>query len=63
MKHELPELHTLKELLREPKNIAWYKRVEFYGPKDSVEYLKSKILELNNTINLDENNTRLSGSL
>lgn len=46
MQTKLPELEELKELLKEPKNIAWYKRVEWIGSKESIEYLKLKINQL-----------------
>ena len=46
MQTKLPELNELKELLKEPKNIAWYKRVEWIGSEESIEYLKLKIKQL-----------------
>jgi len=42
---QLPELDELKVLLKETKNIAFYKRTEWTGPEESVEYLKMKIKE------------------
>lgn len=45
MTTQLPELEELKQLLKETKNIAFYKRLEWTGPKESVEYLKMKIKE------------------
>lgn len=42
---KLPELEELKELLKETKNIMFYKRTQWEGSKESVDYLKLKIKE------------------
>lgn len=61
--HKLPELDELKELLKDTKNITWYKRANLEGPKESIEYLNRKIEELNTLLNTEENLTKVSGSL
>ena len=58
----LPELEELKELLKQTKNIAFYKRVEFDGPKDSVKYMKKKIKEFDKLMDTGEK-TQISGSI
>jgi len=63
MEHQLPELETLKELLKDTNNITWYKRVEFTGSPESVAYMKKKILEFNKLMDTGENNSGYSGSL
>lgn len=63
MIHKLPELEQLKELLKDTNNILWYKRVEFTGSEESVDYLKRKIKEFNALMDTGENNTDYSGSL
>jgi hypothetical protein len=63
MEHQLPELETLKDLLKNTNNIMWYKRVEFTGSPESVAYLKKKILEFNKLMETGENNSEFSGSL
>jgi len=63
MKHELPDLETLKELLKDINNIAWYKRVEFTGSPESIKYMKQKIKEFNKLMDTGENNSAFSGSL
>lgn len=63
MKHELPDLETLKELLKDTNNIAWYKRVEFTGSPESIKYMKQKIKEFNKLMDTGENNSKHSGSL
>ena len=50
MKIELPPLEELKELVKEPGNLTFYKRTEWSGPKESVDYLKQKIKEYNTFI-------------
>lgn len=60
--YKLPELEELKELLKDTKNIVFYKRVEFNGSKESVEYLKKKISELDILMDTGEN-TNFSSSL
>ena len=58
----LPELEELKELLKDTKNIAFYKRVEFVGSKESIKYVKKKIKELDklmDTGNSTENSSAL----
>ncbi len=47
MKIELPPIEELKKLVKEPGNLTFYKRTEWSGPKESVEYLKRKIKEFN----------------
>ena len=47
MTTKLPELEELKELLKETKNILFYKRTQWEGPQESVDYLKLKIKEFN----------------
>lgn len=63
MEHQLPELETLKELLKDTNNIMWYKRVEFTGSPESVAYMKKKIVEFNKLMDTGENNSDYSGSL
>ena len=63
MKHELPDLESLKELLKDTNNITWYKRVEFTGPPESISYVKQKIKELNILMDTGENKGGFSGSL
>jgi len=58
----LPELEELKELLKQTKNIAFYKRVEFDGSKESVEYMKKKIKEFDKLMDTGEK-TNISGSI
>lgn len=58
----LPELEELKELLKETKNIAFYKRVEFDGSVESVKYLKKKIKEFDKLMDTGEK-TEISGSI
>ena len=60
--HQLPELEELKELLKETKNIAFYKRVHFEGSKESVKYMKKKIKELEKLMDTGDFND-VSGSL
>ena len=47
MKIKLPPVEVLKELVKKPGNLTFYKRTEWSGPKESVEYLKQKIKEYN----------------
>lgn len=62
---KLPEIEDLKELLKDTKNITWYKRAKsnMEGSKESIEYLNRKIQELNTLLNTEENLTKRSGSL
>ena len=60
--HKLPELEELKELLKDTKNIAFYKRVHFEGTKESVSYMKKKIKELEKLMDTGDS-THLSGSI
>lgn len=62
MKVDLPELEELKELLKDTSNIAFYKRVEFTGSKESVAYLKQKIKELNALMDTGENKPEKGGN-
>lgn len=55
MKHQLPELDQLKELLKDPKNIAWYKRVEWVGSEECKDYLKLKIKQLDSLMETENN--------
>ena len=58
----LPELEELKELLKDTKNIAFYKRVEFEGTKESVKYMKKKIKEFDKLMDTGDS-TNISGSI
>jgi len=58
----LPELEELKELLKDTKNIAFYKRVQFDGSKESVKYMKKKIKEFEKLMDTGEK-TNISGSI
>lgn len=58
----LPELEELKELLKDTKNIAFYKRVEFDGPKESIKYMKKKIKELDKLMDTGDS-PHISGSI
>jgi len=60
--HILPELEELKELLKQTKNIAFYKRVHFDGSKESVKYMKKKIKEFDKLMDTGEK-TEISGSI
>jgi len=60
--HQLPELEELKELLKDTKNITFYKRVHFEGSKESVRYMKKKIKELEKLMDTGDS-THLSGSI
>lgn len=60
---KLPEIEDLKELLKDTKNITWYKRANVKGSKESIEYLNRKIQELNVLLTTEENLTKTSGSL
>lgn len=51
---KLPELEELKELLKDTKNITFYKRVQVEGSKESIRYLNKKIKELNKLLDTDE---------
>ena len=44
---KLPPVEELKELVKEPGNLTFYKRVKWEGPMESVEFLKRKIKEYN----------------
>jgi len=44
---KLPPIEELKELVKEPGNLTFYKRVKWQGPIESVEFLKRKIKEYN----------------
>ena len=46
-KVKLPPIEELKELVKEPGNLTFYKRVKWEGPIESVEFLKRKIKEYN----------------
>jgi hypothetical protein len=59
---KLPKLDELKELLKDTKNIIWYKRANIEGPKESIEYLNRKIQELNTLLSTDNVN-HISSSL
>jgi len=59
---KLPELEELKELLKDTKNIAFYKRVHFEGSKESEKYMKKKIKELEKLMDTG-NSTSVSGSI
>lgn len=58
----LPELEELKELLKDTKNIMFYKRVQFDGPKESIKYMKKKIKEFDKLMDTGEK-TNISGSI
>jgi len=47
MKIKLPPLEELKKLVKEPGNLTFYKRTEWSGPIESVNFLKRKIKEYN----------------
>ena len=56
---KLPPLEELKELVKEPGNLTFYKRVKWQGPIESVEFLKRKIKEYNTFLdNSKEENTQ-----
>ena len=56
---KLPPLEELKELVKEPGNLTFYKRVKWEGPMESVEFLKRKIKEYNTFLdNSKEENTK-----
>lgn len=60
--HKLPELEELKELLKETKNIAFYKRVgEWEGSKESIQYLKKKIKEFEKLMDTGEKDEKVVG--
>lgn len=61
--YKLPELEELKELLKDTKNITWYKRANLEGSKESIEYLNRKIQELDILLNTERNLGNPSGSL
>ena len=44
---KLPPIEELKELVKKPGNLTFYKRVKWQGPIESVEFLKRKIKEYN----------------
>jgi hypothetical protein len=46
-KVKLPPIEELKDLVKEPGNLTFYKRVKWEGPIESVEFLKRKIKEYN----------------
>lgn len=60
--HQLPELEELKQLLKDTKNIVFYKRVEFTGSKESVRYMKKKIKEFEILMNTGDS-SQISGSI
>jgi heterodisulfide reductase subunit A-like polyferredoxin len=60
--HQLPELEELKQLLKDTKNIVFYKRVEFTGSKESVKYMKKKIKEFEILMDTGDS-TQISGSI
>jgi len=60
---KLPELKELKELLKDTKNIAFYKRANIEGSKESIKYLNQKIKELNQLLNTDEDKDEKTSSL
>jgi len=60
--HQLPELEELKQLLKDTKNIVFYKRVEFTGSKESVRYMKKKIKEFEILMDTGDS-TQISGSI
>ena len=51
---KLPKLEELKELLKDTKNIAFYKRANVEGSKESIKYLNQKIKELNKLLDTNE---------
>ena len=56
---KLPPIEELKELVKEPGNLTFYKRVKWQGPIESVEFLKRKIKEYNTFLdNSKEENTQ-----
>ena len=56
---KLPPVEDLKELVKEPGNLTFYKRVKWEGPMESVEFLKRKIKEYNTFLdNSKEENTK-----
>lgn len=56
---KLPPVEELKELVKEPGNLTFYKRVKWEGPMESVEFLKRKIKEYNTFLdNSKEENTK-----
>lgn len=60
--HQLPELEQLKQLLKDTKNIVFYKRVEFTGSKESVRYMKKKIKEFEILMDTGDS-SQISGSI
>ena len=44
---KLPPIEELKELVREPGNLHFYKRVKWEGPIESIEFLRRKIKQYN----------------
>lgn len=50
MQQQLPELEILKQLLKDPKNIIWYRRVEWVGSQECKDYLKLKIKQLDDLL-------------
>jgi len=60
--HLLPELEELKELLKDTKNIVFYKRVTFDGSKESVKYMKKKIKEFDKLMDTGDSH-QISGSI
>lgn len=60
--HQLPELEQLKQLLKDTKNIVFYKRVEFTGSKESVRYMKKKIKEFKTLMDTGDS-SQISGSI
>jgi len=60
---KLPELKELKELLKDTKNIAFYKRANIEGSKESIKYLNQKIKELNQLLNTDEDDNIKNSSI
>jgi len=56
---KLPPIEELKELVKEPGNLTFYKRVKWEGPIVRVEFLKRKIKEYNTFLdNSKEENTQ-----
>lgn len=56
---KLPPVEELKELVKEPGNLTFYKRVKWEGPIESVEFLKRKIKEYNTFLDSSkEENTK-----
>lgn len=60
--YQLPELEQLKQLLKDTKNIVFYKRVEFTGSKESVRYMKKKIKEFKTLMDTGDS-SQISGSI